>query len=338
MRRDRISVWVRHKRLIRANLILWPIVLALWEMHFGLLPKITIHPFISGNPFIHEAQSNQPGLSGQAEAVVFPPAATVVPPQLGYDDIRSPKAILETYAYTERIVFDEEQKVFRAATRESPHLSDPGQYPVTMGDSVAVVETVTNDDGRWFRIVILKSTINLAYNGSTGYIQAWLIDGEGIPSPPPTVLPTETATAEPTVEALATETPAPQVEPSSTPDTGILTGSQPVIFNMQTDAGGAIAGGEEGACVDGYVKVHAGPTQATVLFQLGNQYVSADVDQDGHYRKCGLPSGTWGAVVQTLGGNAYRDGNSFQSVVVTEGQVTIASWYEIENPTKTPTF
>jgi hypothetical protein len=239
-------VWVRHKRLIRANLILWTIVLALWEIHFGLLPKITIHPFISGNPFGHQAQPNKPGLSGQAEAIGSPPAATVVPPQLG--------------------------------------------------------------------------------------------DGEGIPSPPPTVLPTETATAEPTAEALAPETPVTQFEPSSTPDTGILTLSQPVIFNMQTDVGGAIAGGEEGACVDGYVKVHAGPTQATVLFQLGNQYVSADVDQDGHYRKCGLTAGTWGAVVQTLGGNAYQDGNSFQSIVVTEGQVTIASWYEIENPTKTPAF
>lgn len=338
MRRGRISVWVRYKRLIRANLVLWTFVLGLWEMHLGLLPKITIHPFISGNPFTHQAQPNQPGLSGQAESVVSPPAATIVPPQLGYEDIRSPKAILEAYAYTERTVFDEEHKIFRAATRESPHLSDPGQYPVTMGDSVAVVETVTNDDGRWFRIVILKSTINLAYNGSSGYIQAWLIDGEGIPPPPPTVQPTETATAEPTAEALATETPVTQVEPSSTPDTGILTGRQPVIFNMQTAAGGAVAGGEVGACVDGYVKVHAGHTQATVLFQLGNDYKSANVDQSGHYRTCGLAAGTWGAVIQTLGGNAYRDGNSFQNVVVTEGQVTIASWYEIENPAKTPTF
>lgn len=333
MRRQQ-SPWIRYKWLIRANLIIWPLLLYGYGNLYGIFPPINLS-WLTGTPrpgLFASQPTALTSIGGDAQLIVPPPPEpTPAPPVGGYTDIRQPLGIVEANMYTERVVLDESIGKLRASTRDQPNIGDAPQWPITADDKLAILEEWTNDQGRWFKIVIVTSTIDPHYNGQGGWVPAWVIDGVGVPPPPtatielPTDTPTEvlepaTPSTVPTVEEVATSTPTDTFEPN--PE---------VVFNKEVVASTAkVEAGELRGCVDGFVKLHRGVTQATVKFTLGESAKTADVDSNSHYRICDLEAGNWTALVITLAGEPFDDSDSTQSVPVVEGDVSTASWYEKE--------
>lgn len=270
-------------------------------------------------------------ITGNAEAVLSPPAATAAPPEVGYEDKRTPQGILAAYEYTQRVVNDPVLGFERAATREQPDVNLPGQWPVTAQDVVAVIETVNNNDGRWFKIAILKSKVDKRYEGQTGYIMAWLIDNTDVPPKPADPTPTVEPSPEPATQAPAdtpTEAPAPTAAPEPEATASVFDNQPAVpVFNMKVVPNSGDIGSDPKGCIEGHVLLHRGATQVSVLFKHENAFVSANVDSNGYYRKCDLAGGLWEATIDTLAGTAFT-GTSYQQVQVVEGQVSNASWYE----------
>ena len=276
-------------------------------------------------------------ISSSAEVVQQPPEATQVPPELAYKDVRVPAGIVEANV-GDRVIFDETLHVFRGVTRDQPDLALEGKWPVTAADKVAVLEELSVGGERWMKIVIVSSAANPDYNGLGGWIVAWLIDGQGVPTPVPT--PEATATVEATPEP-DTAVPAPPVEqPTATVPSEFWSPGSPIIFAKEVHERTAeVKPGESKGCIEGYAQLHNGGPQIRVSFQMAGQpFVAVDVDPtSGYYRTCNMAPGTWAAVVYTINGVEFHDSDSSQAVPVTEGYVTTASWYE-QQVEPTPQF
>jgi hypothetical protein len=340
--RRRQSPWIRYKWLIRANLVIWPILLYAYGNWYGIFPPISLQ-WLTGTPrpgLFAPQPTRLSAIGGEAQLIVSPqPEPTPAPPVGGYIDIRQPVGIVEANLYTERVIQDDAIGKLRASTRDQADVNLEPKWPITADDKVAVLEEWRNEQGRWFKIVIVSSTVDPHYNGQGGWVLAWIIDGVGVPPPPtatielptaepaPTTdVPTEvlepaTPSTVPTVEEIATSTPTDTFEPN--PE---------VVFNKEVVVSTAkVEAGELRGCVDGFVKLHRGVTQATVQFTLGETVKTADVDSNSHYRICDLEAGDWTGLVITLAGEPFDDSDSTQAVPVVEGDVSTASWYEKES-------
>jgi hypothetical protein len=148
-----------------------------------------------------------------------------------------------------------------------------------------------------------------------------------MPSPTAEEIPTVEEPTVPEVEPTVVVVDTPEATSEATPE-GPFTPA-PVEFNKESVPSTAkVNEGESGGCVDGFVKLHRGPTQATVQFTQGETIHTADVDSNAHYRICDMAAGDWAGVVLTLGGEPFDDSDSSQTVTVVEGDISTASWYE----------
>lgn len=344
--RRRESIWIRYKWRIRANLIIWPILLYAYGNMYGIFPPINLG-WLNGSPRpgLFAPATSVSAITGEAGLAPSTPEATAAPPTGGYEDIRQPVGIVESNLYTERVIQDDAIGKLRGSTRDQPDVNLIPQWPITADDRVAVLEEWTNDQGRWFKIIIVSSSVDPHYNGQGGWVLAWLIDGQGVPPPPtptvetPTAEPSATLETIPTVElpTLPTATvPEPTSEPELTPTSGATVEdpfdpNSPVEFNKESVPSTAkVNEGELRGCVDGFVMLHRGPAQVTVQFTQAETVLTADVDSNGHYRICDMAAGEWSAIVLALAGEPFADSDSSQLVTIVEGDVSSVSWYEKE--------
>jgi hypothetical protein len=139
-----------------------------------------------------------------------------------YIEQREVRGVRAEYAYTTRVAQDE-TNTWYTRLRQQP---DKASTPIGMLSNNDTVDILDDTNPEWYEVRIRASTHEDVIN-NIGWIERWLVDDTGVPSPPTataTAAPRPVATAVPRPVAtavprpVATTPPVAPTPPSSGPD------------------------------------------------------------------------------------------------------------------------